>query len=77
MGRESPEPERWSERQRLEAVEVTLRAADVELVAKLADILAGNDLESERVRELIQDVLSRPDGFPDDGHERSDDEILH
>ncbi|WP_159715129.1 hypothetical protein [Geminicoccus flavidas] len=75
MGRESPEPELWSARDRLEAVEVTLRASDVELVAKLADILAGNDLESERLRELIQDVLSRPDGFP--GHERSEDEILH
>jgi len=77
MGREFPEPERWSERQRLEAVEVTLRVADVELVARLADILAGNDLESERVRELIQDVLSRPDGFSDHDHERNEDELLH
>ncbi|HWL69362.1 MAG TPA: hypothetical protein VNS22_13395 [Geminicoccus sp.] len=43
----------------------------------MADILAGNDLESERVRELIQDVLSRPDGFSDHDHERNEDELLH
>ena len=76
MGIDIAEPGLRSDKQRFEAVEVTLQASDIELVTKLVNILAGDDLESERLRDLIQEVLTRPDGCAS-AEPQQEDERLH